>query len=151
MEMVKVSCPVLIRTNSIFVNFEQLAQVQMTFYNITMMFSKIAILLEWIRVFVPNVRNAFFWTCHFLIWCNVFLYVAVTIVTHLSCIPYQKIFYAWVPGHCIERLKVDICVPALNLVIDLTILIIPQRTIWTLNLPRKQKYAVSLIFSSGLA
>ncbi|KAI0886383.1 uncharacterized protein GGS22DRAFT_199669 [Annulohypoxylon maeteangense] len=128
-----------------------LAQVQMTFYNLTMWFSKAAILLEWSRIFPPYpIRNTFFWTCHALIWGNAALYIAATIFTHLSCIPYKKMFYPWVAGYCHERKSLDLFVPAFNLAVDLTILAFPQRTIWKLNLPRKRKVAVSIIFSSGL-
>ncbi|KAI1267563.1 hypothetical protein F5Y18DRAFT_443315 [Xylariaceae sp. FL1019] len=129
----------------------KLAQAQTTLYNLSIGFSKVAILLEWTHLFVPYPdRNTFFWICHVLIWVNVGLYTAVTIVQHAQCKPYIKIWYTFVEGHCADTRIVDTFVPAFNFAIDLTILIFPQRTIWKLQLPRKRKVAVSAIFSSGI-
>ncbi|KAI1809750.1 hypothetical protein GGS20DRAFT_590285 [Poronia punctata] len=129
----------------------KLSQAQTTLYNLNIMFAKVAILLEWTHLFVPYPdRNAFFYICHVLIWINVALYSSVTVVQHAQCSPYIKLWYTFIPGHCVETRIVDTFVPTFNFAIDLSILILPQRTIWKLQLPHKQKVAVSAIFSSGI-
>ncbi|GAW26145.1 putative proteinrelated to integral membrane protein PTH11 [Rosellinia necatrix] len=116
-----------------------------------MLFTKVAILLEWSHLFVPYpVRNKFFWTCHVLIWANIGLYASVTVVQHTKCLPYIKNWYSFVPGHCINSKIVDTFVPAFNFFIDLVIFIFPQKTIWKLQAPGYRRLAISAIFSSGI-
>ncbi|KAH9904349.1 hypothetical protein F4778DRAFT_789932 [Xylariomycetidae sp. FL2044] len=134
-----------------FVEVLKFVQAESTAYNLTMMLSKVAILLEWSHVFVPHpMRNAFYWTCHALIWASICFYCSITVVQHLQCIPYIKIWYAFVPGHCIEAGIIYTFAPAFNLLIDLVILVFPQRTIWRLNMGLKRRVAVSVLFSSGI-
>ncbi|KAI1120118.1 hypothetical protein F5Y10DRAFT_273398 [Nemania abortiva] len=106
---------------------------------------------KWSHLFVPYpTRNAFFWTCHVLIWANIGLYSSVTVVQHTKCLPYIKNWYSFVPGHCINTKIVDTFVPTFNFFIDLAILIFPQKTIWKLHVPRDRRLAISAIFSSGI-
>ncbi|KAI1738062.1 hypothetical protein F4680DRAFT_426947 [Xylaria scruposa] len=121
------------------------------FYNLTMIFSKAAILLEWVRIFVPFAkRNAFFWTAHILIVANTLLYIAGPILAYLYCIPLEKYWRPWLPGTCIDRTLGDFFSTSLNIIIDFTILILPQHSIWRLNMRQGRKVAISFIFSIGL-
>ncbi|KAI1264506.1 hypothetical protein F5Y18DRAFT_436892 [Xylariaceae sp. FL1019] len=122
-----------------------------TGYGITMFFAKTAILLEWMRIFVPDhTRNYFFYICCFLIALNLGVYTAGTIATNFACLPREKLWHRWVEGHCIDRHRLDTNSASFNLAIDLFILLLPQRIIWTLQMTKKKKIGVSIIFSVGL-
>lgn len=116
------------------------------------MFIKAAILLEWTHILVPKgLKNPFFyWACHVMIWVNSLFYLSVIIVTNLSCIPRDKMWWRWVPGTCINLSAFNISLTALDLLFNVLILLLPHRVIWRLSLSTKQKVGVSLIFSVGI-
>jgi hypothetical protein len=116
-----------------------------------MWLTKSAILLEWMRIFVPYpTRNYFFWTCHAIIWIHAAMFVAAEVASNLGCTPLEKHWDVWLPGTCIEWQPLHIAVMAFNLIDDVVILLLPQPVIWKLQLTRKQKLGVSAIFSIGL-
>ncbi|KJZ73121.1 hypothetical protein HIM_07505 [Hirsutella minnesotensis 3608] len=126
------------------------AYVYPIFYGLTMLLAKTAILLEWTRIFVPRVHNSFYWACRLVTAFNVCLYVAVLTASVLYCIPAEKVWRRWIPGRCLNRRLVDVNVAVFNFVIDVVILALPQRVIWTLNTNFARKIGVSVIFSVGL-
>ncbi|KAF2260236.1 hypothetical protein CC78DRAFT_418336, partial [Lojkania enalia] len=127
-------------------------------YGLSIMLIKVAILLSWIRIFVPmKQRNAFFWVSHALIWSNVLFYGIGTITEIWQCKPREKI---WNPfliaageagGHCpIDITKHAKASGFINLLSDIIILMLPQKVIWGLNVTRKQKIGMSLLFVVGI-
>lgn len=123
------------------------------FYIIAVLTIKAAILLEWVRIFVPyGVRNRFFWLCHAVLGMNTIFYIVVLFVMIFPCIPVEK---AWNPmyagGYCtINTQAVNIASAVLNLASDIFILILPQRIIWGLKMSAKTKRGVSVIFAIGI-
>ncbi|KAI0393942.1 hypothetical protein F5Y17DRAFT_430351 [Xylariaceae sp. FL0594] len=122
-------------------------------YGLVLMFLKIAILLDWLRIFAPmGQRNAIFWTVHILIWCNVIYYVSGTFLEIFRCTPRQKI---WDPlyegGICPIDINANNFASAiLNLASDLAILAVPQFVIWRLQLSTAKKIGISLLFIIGI-
>ncbi|KAI1653020.1 hypothetical protein F4813DRAFT_376315 [Daldinia decipiens] len=120
-------------------------------YAITIPFVKIAILIEWTRVLVPvGTRNAFMWSCYALIGLNVMLLIAIPIALSLICFPYEKIWDLTLPGTCSNQFLIGLASASINLFIDVIMLILPQRVIWTLQLSLKKKLGVSFFFSLGI-
>ncbi|KAH6645398.1 hypothetical protein BKA67DRAFT_111379 [Truncatella angustata] len=119
-----------------------------------MLFAKTAIILEWMRIFVPKgTRNFFFWTCLSILSVNAAFYVVAIFIINLTCRPVQKSWYLMTPGVCFgaeTRRHFDFSSACINLALDILILFLPQRTIWTLNMPSKKKIGVSLVFTIGL-
>ncbi|KAI1277909.1 hypothetical protein F5Y07DRAFT_398056 [Xylaria sp. FL0933] len=117
----------------------------------TIMILKAAILLDWIHVFVPFTRNCFFWTAYILLGLHTTFYVAWIILENLSCIPHRKIWdnTTW-QGRCIDVKVIYIPVAAINLLVDVVILILPHLTIWKLHMSTKRKLAVGTIFAVGI-
>ncbi|KAI1775032.1 hypothetical protein F4818DRAFT_451951 [Hypoxylon cercidicola] len=125
--------------------------IYVTTYGLTMLFAKPAILLEWIRIFVPYpTRNAFFVTCWILIIINCGYYIAGIFTVNFGCSPREKSWYTWLPGTCIDRKTMDIVSSSINVVSDVAILLLPQKVIWNLNLTAKWKIGISIIFSIGV-
>ncbi|KAI8623621.1 hypothetical protein F5Y19DRAFT_492473 [Xylariaceae sp. FL1651] len=121
-------------------------------YAVTMLIMKASILKEWSRIFVPyGTRNAFWWTSHVVIVINVLFYGASVFLENLSCFPYQRIWDKTVPGsQCIDFKVTPLAGASINVILDLITLILPQRTIWSLQLSRKKKIGVSLVFAIGV-
>ncbi|KAI3339261.1 hypothetical protein F4824DRAFT_508660 [Ustulina deusta] len=119
---------------------------------VTIMILKAAILLEWIRIFVPpGTRNLFFWTSTILIGLHTTFYIAWVIIENLSCIPHRRIWDLTIPhGKCIDVRLIYLPVAAINLFADIIILLLPQRTIWTLHMTIKKKIGVALVFAIGI-
>lgn len=124
------------------------------FYAFTMLFAKTAIVIEWIRIFVPHrTRSPFFWMCALILCCNVIFYVAAIFVLALTCRPIQKTWNPMEYGTCFTKHQqrvFDYSSACINFVLDILLLITPQATIWKLNLATKQKIGVSIIFSLGV-
>ena len=114
---------------------------------------KVAILMEWLRIFVPaGQRNATFWISHTLIWVNVLFYIIVTFTEIFRCWPREAI---WNPffegGSCpIDVNAQNIVVSVLNFISDLAILAMPQWVIWKLQISRSRKWGLSFLFFIGI-
>ncbi|KAI8626401.1 hypothetical protein F5Y19DRAFT_488236 [Xylariaceae sp. FL1651] len=122
-----------------------------SFFQATIGSVKTAILLEWTRLFVPpGTRNTFYWTCQIVMWVNVLYYIAVIIVSGISCFPHEKIWNMSVPGKCFNTRAFFISNAALNLASDIIILVLPQKIIWSLKMSREKKVGVSLVFAVGV-
>ncbi|KAI8625017.1 hypothetical protein F5Y19DRAFT_480069 [Xylariaceae sp. FL1651] len=123
----------------------------LTAYAVMMFFAKTAILLEWIRIFVADrQRNTFFYASCFLIGLNLGVYGSGTIATGLACIPREKLWHPWIAGTCIDSYILDSFTAFVNLAIDLGILLLPQKIIWKLQMSKKRKIGVSILFSVGI-
>ncbi|KAH8160543.1 hypothetical protein CIB48_g7698 [Xylaria polymorpha] len=86
-----------------------------------MFFTKTVILLEWIRIFVADrQRNAFIYAPCVLIGLNLGVHT------------------------------VDSFAALVNLVVDLGILLLPQRAIWRLQMSIQRKIGLSILFSIGI-
>ncbi|KAI1256205.1 hypothetical protein MGN70_002367 [Eutypa lata] len=128
-----------------------------TFYNTvlyeaTMMAIKVAILKDWARIFAPRgTRNTTFtWICYVMLGINVVYYIAAILVSSFSCVPHEKIWNRLLPGQCIDAKVVLICSASVNVVSDLLILVLPQKTIWSLRLSTKKKIGISFFFTTGV-
>ncbi|KAK8113615.1 hypothetical protein PG984_014141 [Apiospora sp. TS-2023a] len=121
------------------------------FYAFTMLLTKTAILLDWMHIFVPKgTRNVFFWTCWPVIAANAIFYVAAIFVIGFSCRPISKWWMPMIEGVCLNRRNFDFASACINLILDVIILLIPQRMIWKLHMPLRRKLGISAIFSIGL-
>ncbi|KAJ3572448.1 hypothetical protein NPX13_g5045 [Xylaria arbuscula] len=133
----------------------------LTAYTVMMFFAKTAVLLEWIRIFVADrQRSAFFIAACALIAVNAGVYAAGAIATGLACIPREKLWHPWIQGKLCNLLAVesdhyvlyvlDVFTAFINLAIDLGIFLLPQKIIWKLQMSKKRKIGVSVLFSVGL-
>ncbi|KAI1105775.1 hypothetical protein F4804DRAFT_331024 [Jackrogersella minutella] len=121
------------------------------FYSITLPLLKIAILTEWTRMLVPTgTRNAFMYFCYGVIASQVMAMIAIVFALCFVCTPYQKIWDLTLPGHCINKLHVDIGAATVHLTTDLIILCLPQKVIWGLQMSFRKKLGVSVFFSLGI-
>lgn len=120
-------------------------------YSLLMLLLKMAIILEWIRIFVPHrTRNIFYWSSVILILVNSGFYIAGIAVTFGNCRPMEKLWHFWIPGTCLESRGRDIASGAINLALDVFILALPQKIIRTLQMNARRKIGIAVAFSVGL-
>ncbi|KAI0842992.1 hypothetical protein F5Y06DRAFT_78483 [Hypoxylon sp. FL0890] len=127
-------------------------KLEISSYAIAIMTLKVAILLEWARVFSPHrTQKSFYWTCHILLWINVLFYFTVIVLENVACPPQKEPLDSTVQSVCIRQtVTADITSAALNLVSHILILVLPQRVIWKLNMTTQKKIGVSLVFAIGI-
>ncbi|PHH65878.1 hypothetical protein CDD81_1247 [Ophiocordyceps australis] len=122
-------------------------------YGSCIMCLKVAILVDWLHLFVPTgKRNGMFWAIHIVIWSNVIFYMSSEVVDIVQCHPMEKI---WNPfykgGSCPVDIRLNnLLGVVINLVSDLTILALPQWTIWHLKMSKKRKIGISILFTIGI-
>ena len=121
------------------------------FYTVAIPLIKTAIMVEWIRVFVPSsIRNWFWWVCVLVMVVQLGFGAAAVIAESFVCIPYEKIWYFWLPGKCFNQHHIEITSAAVQIFSDVAILILPQKTIWGLQMSWQKRLGISALFSLGL-
>ncbi|KAK7991235.1 hypothetical protein PG988_000029 [Apiospora saccharicola] len=114
---------------------------------------KVAILVNWLRTFVPaGQHNAHWWTLQVLIRANVVFYFVMTVSEIFRCWPPQKIWdIGYVGGSCAVNVEVQhLAISIFNFVSDAAILAMPQTIIWKLRMSRRQRWGLSLLFVIGV-
>lgn len=115
-----------------------------------LLFSKTAILLEWVHIFVPmGTRNTFYWSAWVMMVANILVYGSAVITQLAGCQPLQRQWNFWLPGHCIDRKARTLVNLSFNLITDIMILLLPQPVIWKLHMTRSRKNGVVVAFSLG--
>lgn len=123
------------------------------FYGPISMCIKVAILVTWLRIFVPaGQRNAIFWILHTLIWVNIVFYVITTLTEIFRCWPREKIRNPFFEGGTcpLDIEAQNISTSVLNFISNTIIIVMPQWIIWKLQMPRSRKWGLSLLFVIGL-
>lgn len=116
-------------------------------YYLSLTFTKISILLQYLRIFpIKNFRIA-----AYIVLAVVCLYGTWTVFGSIfECWP---IAYFWNPtikgGHCMNQFAVWFTNAGMNILTDFTIVILPISSIRHLKLPDRQKKLLVLVF--GLA
>ncbi|KAI2634655.1 hypothetical protein GGS21DRAFT_113844 [Xylaria nigripes] len=119
--------------------------------SIALIILKASILLEFIRIFVPpGTRNSFFWISVALLIIHTIFQATYIIFQNLSCNPPRKVWDITMSGTCIDIKVLHVLVASVNLVINIIILFLPQKAIWSLNMSLKRKIGVSMTFTIGL-
>lgn len=133
-------------------NLAKIAQgtnINMAIYCCAMCLIKLAILTQLAHIFTPF-KSKMYWVICMVSAFTVMLYVACIIERILQCIPREKIRHPSIPGKCINVPVEMISSAAINTLSDFIILIIPLSMVSRLKMPRRKKWAVSAVFSTGL-
>lgn len=133
----------------------QVGQTSRILYCIDLFLIKFAILLQLRRVFVPlHKRNMMFWTCHALIWLNFIYYTIYVFLAIFWCNPVKKGWstqvYPEIEGSCLDLSAAYMVGAVINTVSDISIVLLPQPLIWSLQLSSKRKIGLCAIFLIGL-
>ena len=128
----------------------QQLRIGLIIYGLANFTIKLTILLVFLRVFSLGKNHSTFWIYHSLIWLNFFFYLIVTFLIIFSCQPIKKTWKPWIHGKCLNSPDIIIAIASVNSLSDFSILVLPQKVIWNLQMSFKRRIGVSSIFLVGL-
>ena len=112
--------------------------------------TKLTILLQIQHIFVVDRKSVRFLMVQLVIWVNGLWYFINIFLNAFPCTPRDKVWNPLIPGHCtISFDHVDLVSTIFNVVSDISILIMPIMWVWKLQMARKRKIGVSLVFAIG--
>ncbi|KAI4161206.1 MAG: hypothetical protein LQ342_005102 [Letrouitia transgressa] len=116
-------------------------------YSGAVLFTKLAILAIYLRIFTSSFYRTATWVLVGLLIAN---WVALTVATCLMCIPLNYLWDRTIPGgHCIN-IDAFYCWSGLfNVVTDIAMLVLPLPVIWKLNTSRNIKVGLTILFATG--
>lgn len=123
------------------------------FYCLTLMFVKVAILVDWAHLFNPlRERNSMFWAVRILVAANVVYYITAAFLETFRCTPQKKVWDVFYKGgYCpVNVVVLNLVASIINLISDVAILALPQWVIWRLNMTRAIRAGVSVLFLIGI-
>lgn len=122
-------------------------------YDITILLIKISILLQYLRIFVPDRKSnmRLFVAIQVAMWSVFIFYFAVTTFNIVTCTPREKMWNPLIEdGRCFNRDAIDRTTGIFNCLSDFAILILPMVPIFKLQLPLKKKIMMVTIFATGV-
>lgn len=116
-------------------------------YNPILALVKSSLLLLLLRLFgrKPGVRR-------FIIWVNTLNLASMASIFFavvFQCFPFQKAWKPRLEGFCVDRRILFVATSAINIVLDLLILGLPLRIFIGLQVPRRTKIALMMVFLLG--
>jgi hypothetical protein len=139
----------LLESTVYLLRYHQLANILEIIYPPVMFSAKLAILLQIQRIFTKHERNFNYWAVKMLIASNALTYFALFFAFVFACWPREKIWNPHTEGRCISTNASIIATSAINIVSDITILVLPLLSIARLNLPTRKKLGVGAVFATG--
>ncbi|KAJ5906745.1 uncharacterized protein N7473_003661 [Penicillium subrubescens] len=116
------------------------------FYNAAVLCAKASILMQYFRVFPTRRMRIVCWVMITILgiygtWCVVSAF--------LTCIPVAKFWNPTLPGFCLSRPGLWFSNASMHITTDLAILIIPIPALIAIDIPRRQKVALMIMFALG--
>ena len=127
-----------------------MASTNEVYYACLIFITKLSILLQYLRIFVPNRQGIAYYAAHALIWLNLICYTIIGFLVLFQCTPRRKIWEPLLPGNCLNFGSILISGAIINIVSDFCILALPLASIWNLQMATKHKIGISAVFAVGL-
>ncbi|KAL8686129.1 MAG: hypothetical protein Q9224_005544 [Gallowayella concinna] len=122
--------------------------IQLT-YPLVIAFTKVSILLLYLRIFSPSRTTRF--VIHFNLWANIIFYAVGFILSLMICTPREAIWNPYIQHYkCRNPVAPELISAVLNVVSDFAILTLLIYMVWKLQMRRERKIAISAIFATGL-
>ena len=112
--------------------------------------TKSTILLLYLRVFEPRRWSRLDFTVRALILIICSFYFALSIAKICQCIPRTRIWDKTVPGKCVDLSILLDASGLFNIISDVLILLVPLKGIWSLQMVKKRKIGIYMIFTVGI-
>ncbi|KAK8136734.1 hypothetical protein PG984_004674 [Apiospora sp. TS-2023a] len=125
------------------------------FYSISLGLIKIAIPLEWSRIFVPPgtwKKNYFWWGSMFIVVLQSVVLVVITILLNVQCVPHEAIWdiTKMANAKCFPLPILQKVSASTHFVTDVIMVLLPQKVVWSLNLSMQKKVGLAFVFSLGM-
>lgn len=130
----------------------QFANIEEIIYAPLMFATKLAVLVLYLRVFVPprSQKSWVYYSILFIVAYNACYYVANLFTVIFNCVPREKIWNSSVEGTCVDTYDVLIVTAALNMASNFMMVLLPMTVIWRLRMSRKKKIEISVVFAFGV-
>lgn len=84
-----------------------------------------------------------------LIWMNILFYIISSALVTFACNPRAAAWDLLVQGRCINTTNVAIVSSGINVLSDISVLLIPVYCTWRLSLPLRRRVGLVVIFGFG--
>ncbi|KAI1774381.1 integral membrane protein [Hypoxylon cercidicola] len=125
----------------------KLYYVAQAFYKLTLNLTKASILLLYLRIFL---QRWFRISCYVLLGIILSYMVATTATSIWQCNPIEKAWDRSLEGRCLNVTSNWITNSSFSVGTDVFILILPMNPILNCSLPKKQKWALVIVFALGI-
>lgn len=115
-------------------------------YYITVSLTKMSILFLYLRLIPSPTYKIINWTMMAFV---ALTGICCTIAGIFQCNPIPKAWHTELEGTCFNQVALFLANAGLNIFQDLIIYVLPVRTLWSLQLPRKQRVALVIVFVIG--
>ncbi|KAJ5796903.1 uncharacterized protein N7518_005443 [Penicillium psychrosexuale] len=116
------------------------------FYNAAVLCAKASILMQYFRVFPTHRMRV---VCWIMITILAVYGTWAVISAFLNCIPVAKFWDDSIQGFCLNKTNLWFSNASMHISTDIAILIIPIPALMAVDLPRKQKVALMIMFALG--
>ncbi|KAF3048799.1 hypothetical protein E8E11_000901 [Didymella keratinophila] len=116
------------------------------FYNFGLTLTKISILLQYLRIATEKPIRQFCWIS---IWFTVAVSIETLVAGILQCMPIARFWDARIPGKCINTVALYYANAAINVVQDVSLVVLPFFMLRSLIMPRKEKMTLMIILGLG--
>ncbi|KAF2794510.1 hypothetical protein K505DRAFT_189583, partial [Melanomma pulvis-pyrius CBS 109.77] len=123
--------------------------VETIIYGPFIFFTKLSILLLYLRLLVPTRWSPLWTTIHIFIGISASFYTAITLVKIFQCNPIERAYKKSIPGRCINVPILLIVSGLFNTISDALILLVPIKACWNLKMSWQKKVAVCSVFTIG--
>jgi hypothetical protein len=120
------------------------------FYNLALIFAKLSALTLFVRLFRPR---PFLLTCYISMGLLVIAGLWMTLSGFIFCVPvhdFWNVLEETRSRHCLPEGPVWFTNAGIQIATDLIILVLPMPLLWKLQMPRRQKWGIMLVFSLGI-
>lgn len=130
----------------------QLQYVAFIIWTIVIFLLKIAIFLQYLRIFAPpGIRGFTYWILHITFRANIAYYVALTFIFIFVCSPRAMFWDKTITrGKCLDIFQINLIGAIICIVSDLTILLLPLSRISQLNVSKQKKIGLAFLFAIGV-
>lgn len=126
--------------------FNQAFWLTIPFYNAAVLCAKASILMQYFRVFPTRRMRIICWA---MIGILAIYGTWAVISAFLTCIPVAKFWNPSIPGFCLSKPALWFSNASMHITTDIAILAIPIPALMSIDLPRKQKVALMIMFALG--
>lgn len=124
-----------------------MANANEVYYTFLIFITKLSILLQYLRIFVPNRSGPAYYIAQVLIWANLIVYLVFAFAALFQCSPRERIWNRLVPGTCLDFGAILVGGGIINVISDFSILALPLTSTWRLQMATKHKIGISAVFA----
>jgi len=118
--------------------------------NLLVYFSKISILLLYLRIFTAETSHYSRITCFSAIGLNVAYYIGFVVAFTLECTPIKCIWSSNTQCHCLSGDALILIATSINIVLDLLVFLLPIPKILRLNMSLRNRLGITFVMLVGL-